>query len=281
MSVTGPLFKWFGSKWSSSKRLPPPHFSTIIEPFAGSAGYALRHAHLSVFLYETDPWLRKLWQFLISEATYEQVMAIPVEIPVGTDIRHLDLSEGQGLLLKTWQRTNNVGNCWTISPWGNKPGQWTVSTRERVSRQVECIKHWTLCAGDAFTALSIHKEEKATWFLDPPYEYNYKYKSAPIQYSTFASLVHSVRGEVIACEARDPDTGKAPTYLPFVDWEDRITSRRKQTDHKYSKELLYHHLPLQCVSTQIHSTSATNTRPSTTGQGDLFGVQGRHLKEVP
>jgi hypothetical protein len=37
--MTGPLFKWFGSKWLSSS-LSVPHYETIFEPFAGGAGYS-------------------------------------------------------------------------------------------------------------------------------------------------------------------------------------------------------------------------------------------------
>ena len=38
--MPGPLFKWFGSKWSASKHYPRPLYDTIVEPFAGGAGYA-------------------------------------------------------------------------------------------------------------------------------------------------------------------------------------------------------------------------------------------------
>ena len=131
--MTGPLFKWFGSKWLSAKTLPPPIHDSIIEPFAGSAGYALRHARHQVLVCETDPHVHALWTWIVREATEDAIRAIPVSVPEGTDIRTLGLSAGQALLLKTWQRTNNVGDCWTVSPWGNKPGQWTANTRARVA----------------------------------------------------------------------------------------------------------------------------------------------------
>src|ERR1700721_2928416 len=116
--ITGPLFKWFGSKWLSSKTLPAPTHPSIIEPFAGGAGYSLRHFERKVILCESDPHIFRLWAWLILHATEGEIREIPINVPVGTDIRCLELSSGQKLLLKSWQRTNNVGNCWTISPWG-------------------------------------------------------------------------------------------------------------------------------------------------------------------
>ena len=231
MIPTGPLFKCFGSKWLSSKYLPPPTYPTIVEPFVGGAGYALRYATHSVILDESDPHLRVLWCWLIGHATEQDIRDIPINIPTGTSILSLGLNSGQALLLKSWQRTNNVGNCWTISPWGHLPGQWTANTRARVAEEISCIKHWKFEPG----AISVNRQ--ATWFIDPPYQYNYKYRSAPIDYADLAARIHNLRGQVIACEAVCPKTGAIPTYLPFESWQQRVTSRRKSP---HSKELLWH-----------------------------------------
>ena len=52
--ITGPLFKWFGSKWLSSKHYPAPEHDVIFEPFAGSAGYSLRHHEKQFVLIKGD-----------------------------------------------------------------------------------------------------------------------------------------------------------------------------------------------------------------------------------
>ena len=44
----GPLFKWFGSKWQSAKRYPPPQYTLIVEPYAGGAGYSLNYCERAV-----------------------------------------------------------------------------------------------------------------------------------------------------------------------------------------------------------------------------------------
>lgn len=233
----GPMLKWFGSKWSATKRgnYPDPLPGLpIFEPYAGGAGYSLNHCDHPVVIWEDDPHLSELWQWLITEATSELVMAIPVGVPEGTPIQDLRLSKGQALLLKHWQRTNNVGNCWTVSKWGHLPGQWNVHTQERVAREVECIKHWKF--------LPIDYTRRGTYYFDPPYQYNYRYRFKEafdyLQMVSNISLI-SKGSRVIVCEAICPKTGAIPTYLPFSASHQQVTSRRKQSQNHHSKELIW------------------------------------------
>lgn len=232
-----PLFKWFGSKWQSAKHYPTPVHDVLIEPFAGGAGYALNYVDKQVKIWDADFNLQLLWTWLIELATGDDIRAIPVGLPAGTDIRTLNLSSGQALLLKHWQRTNNVGDCWTISPWGHLPGQWTENTRARVAEEVYAIKHWTF--GDVYDWI----DTPATWFIDPPYIYNYRYsKQLPrIDYSQLDSLVQTITPEslVIVCEAVDKKTGQIPNYLPFEQSHVSVTSRRKASQSHHSSEVVY------------------------------------------
>jgi hypothetical protein len=245
--VTGPLFKWYGSKWLSARLLPPPEHEHIIEPFAGSAGYSLRHSERAVTICERDPHLYALWIWLTTAATEAAIREIPVGVPEGTDIRALGLSQGQALLLKTWQRTNNVGDCWTISPWGNKPGQWTENTRARVASEVGAVRHWRVfreadhvLAWPGPRHWTAHGDGvMATWMIDPPYQYNYQYRGEPLDYYGLGASVCTFRGQVIVCEAACPKTGRIPDWLPFRFFGDRITSRRKVGNHHHSRELIW------------------------------------------
>ncbi len=233
MQITGPLFKWFGSKWLASKLYPAPLYDQIVERFAGCAGYSLRHAERQVSIWEDNPDLRALWTWLIGPATGEEIFSIPCGISVGADIRQLGLSEGQALLLRHWQRTNNVGTCWTISPWGNLPGQWTERTRERVAREVELVKHWRL---------SRRAPARATHFVDPPYFYNYRYGFKSFDYAALGRELAELRHprQLIVCEAACPKTGAVPTWLPFTPFARRVTSRRASGNHHHSSELIYY-----------------------------------------
>jgi hypothetical protein len=237
-----PLFKWFGSKWQAAPKYPAPKFDRIVEPFAGGAGYSLRYPDKQVTICETNPNLQILWPWLIHEATEALVREIPIDIPVGTDIRMLGLSTGQSYLLKTWQRTNTTGGCWTISPWGNKPGQWTANTRARVAEEVYAIKHWKF-EPDGLRVFRAAKEldlSSSTWFVDPMYMFNYQYNaSIGHDYEELGRLVRALSGQTIVCEGAEPRTGKLPTWLPFRHFAIRPTSRKKQENHHHCKELIW------------------------------------------
>lgn len=231
-----PLFKWFGSKWGGSKHYPKPIYNTIVETHAGSAGYALNYSDRDIVLYDTNENVWALWEWLINFASYNPVAVkdIPINIPEGTDIRTLGLTTGQELLLKHWQRTNNVGNCWTISPWGNKPGQWTANTRARVSEEVQAVRHWKICSKEPVW------EEGCTFFVDPPYRYNYNYGCKNFNWDELGERIKSHKNsQFIVCEARCPKTGQMPTWLPFVDFRKQVTSRRKTENNHHSSEVIY------------------------------------------
>jgi hypothetical protein len=229
-----PLLKWYGSKHSSGKHYPAPlPGSTIFEPFAGSAGYALRYHWHPVVIWENNPRLQELWCWLIYKASSQDILDIPLNVPEGTDIRTLGMSWGQQLLLKHWQRTNNVGECWTVSKWGSLPGQFTSNTRARVADQVNAIKHWQF-RQPTWT-------EPGTYLCDSPYIYNYQYKVKNFDYPAYVANVNKIPpgSLIIACEAVCPKTGRIPDYLPFTPSHSQVTSRRKATENHHSKELVY------------------------------------------
>lgn len=240
----GPLFKWFGSKWQAAPKYPEPKHKGIVEPFAGGAGYSLRYPDRDVLICENNPHLSKLWPWLIGEATESLVREIPIGIPEGTDIRTLGLSDGQSLLVKSWQRTCTVGDCWTVSIWGNKPGQWTANTRARVAEEVNAIKHWRFTKDGLSAMKSIASVDVGTWFIDPMYQYNYQYRhKVGHDYAALGALVKTLPGQVIVCEAVCPKTGKIPAWLPFVHFRESVTSRRKATQNHHSKELIWTNEP--------------------------------------
>lgn len=233
----GPLFKWFGSKWQSAKHYPAPRFGAIVEPFAGGAGYSLNYCDRRVYLREIDPLLVQLWSWLINEATQQAILDMPIGLPKGTDIRSVLGDTGQALLMKHWQRTNNAGDCWTISNWDNSPGLWSANTRARVAEQVGAIKHWKL-------NINLPSYEgPATFFIDPMYQYNYKYRSGltPHDYGQLAFnciQAAEIGHQVIVCEAMGKH-GERPEWLPFRENHRSVTSRRKADQSHHSNELIW------------------------------------------
>jgi len=74
-----PFFTMFGAKWRAAPRYPKPQYSTIVEPFAGAAGYSVRYADRNIRLYELNPAFYGVWHYLIHVRPSE-VMRIPVDL---------------------------------------------------------------------------------------------------------------------------------------------------------------------------------------------------------
>ena len=58
------MWGYFGSKSKIIDKYPKPNYTTIIEPFAGTAQYSLRYWENDVFLYEKYDVIVKLWKWL-------------------------------------------------------------------------------------------------------------------------------------------------------------------------------------------------------------------------
>ena len=232
MKPIGPFMKVFGSKWGASRkhRYPAPKHNTIYEPFAGGAGYSCTHYDKNVILRESCFELSKLWGWLINTAKPSDIAEIPILKP-GTNILEIGLTEGQALLAKWWQRTNNHSTItWVTSSWCNKPGQWTANTRARISEEVEAIKHWKVGEHTG----------PCTVFCDPPYQFNYRYGQPSLDYQALAKEMKAAKkigSQVIVCEAVGKN-GELPKYLPFKESHSQVTSRRKATQSNHSKELI-------------------------------------------
>lgn len=233
MKVRGPLFKWFGSKWRAAARYPTvPEGMPIYEPYVGGAGFSLRYAHHPVQIYDVNPALKRLWPWLIGPATEADILAIPTGLAVGQDIRELDLSVEQMLLLKLWQRTGRYASSdatWMVSSWGGQPGQWTEACRARVAADVPKVKHWTFAP--------INYTAPGYFMYDPPYLYNDYDYGTPFDHEGMAwELQHRVPpgSRIVACESACRKTGVMPDYLPFERSHTNVTMRRT-----YNEELIW------------------------------------------
>ena len=75
--ILRPFWRYFGAKWRAAPHYPAPRHATIIEPFAGAAGYSLRHAERAVILVERDPAVAEVWRWLIGSSPAD-LRAIPL-----------------------------------------------------------------------------------------------------------------------------------------------------------------------------------------------------------
>jgi hypothetical protein len=130
-----PFFCFYGGKWRAAPHYPRPLYATIIEPFAGSAGYALRYHEASVVLVERDPILAGLWRYIIG-ATAADFAALPDVAPAET-VDNLRICQEAKWLIGFWLNKGAAGPRKTPSAWmrsGTHPNSyWGASVRNRLA----------------------------------------------------------------------------------------------------------------------------------------------------
>lgn len=210
-----PFFTYYGGKFRAAPKYPEPRYATIIEPFAGSAGYALRYPDRQVVLVERDPKIAAVWRYLLS-TTPESVRDLPLwgdGWRTTDDLNHLD--DGARYLIALWCNKGSATPHKTPSKWmrdgTSRPegeNYWGAGARERIARQVDAIRHWTLIEGDFHESPHVD----ATWFIDPPYvQGGHRYPSSNklIDYAELGTWCQTRPGQTIVCESEGAD------WLPF------------------------------------------------------------------
>jgi hypothetical protein len=213
--ILRPFFRYYGGKWRSvhAGMYPQPLHNTIIEPFAGSAGYALHYPHCEVHLIDRDPVIAGIWRWLVS-ATPEEVRSIPFvdavdDLPEWVPLGARDLIGFSMNAATSSPRKTLSAGARKLREQGRKLYGWTHELRERVATQVPYIKHWRIHEGDYTIA---HHGAEATWFVDPPYATagkHYRYGSDYVSYGSLADWCRALKGQPIVCESPEAD------WLPF------------------------------------------------------------------
>jgi hypothetical protein len=205
-----PFFTFYGGKWRAAPHYPLPVYDVIVEPFAGAAGYSVRHAHKKVILIEKDPVIAALWRWLIA-STPETIRALPM-IAMNQTVMDLDVPTEARSLIGFWLNKGCASPCKSPGSWmrgGLRPKSfWGTEIRERIALQVGQISHWEVIEGDYTDAPDI----ESTWFIDPPYQSAgrlYRYSSCDIDYGSLAKWCQLRRGQKIVCE------NEGATWLPF------------------------------------------------------------------
>lgn len=227
-----PFFTYFGGKWRAAPKYPAPRYGTIIEPFAGAAGYSVRYADHNVILVEMNPVIVALWKYLIKVSAAE-IRRLPLKVE---NVESLKVCQEAKWLIGFWLNSGNVRPVKAPSTWmlGNtKPGSyWGEAIRDRIALQVEQIRHWAIFEGN----YDIAPDLTATWFIDPPYHNRsgaiYPYGSKMIDYDTLGDWCQARSGQTMVCEA------EGAVWLPFKPFQ-VIRALSGANGKSYSREAIW------------------------------------------
>ncbi len=231
-----PFFRHLGSKYLSGAYYPPPRFGTIIEPFAGGAGYATRYHRRKVILVERDPEVARVWRYLIG-ASAREILALP-DLPEGGSLDDVRCSDDVRALIS---RNLNLatGPRKRFTAWRDAAHRnilWGPNLRARLAAQVERIRHWRVIEGDYTKAPDV----EATWFVDPPYQKlkarMYAFDADALDFASLGAWCKARRGQVMVCE-------QAPAaWLPFRAFRETLAAHRgRQKSVWRSAEVIWTH----------------------------------------
>lgn len=206
MTKLQPFFSYFGSKWRAIPTYPKPEKSTIIEPFAGAASYALHYPDRTVCLIDKDPIICGVWEYLI-KATIREILELPDKFE---SVDEIQAPQEAKWLIGFWLNRATTHPCNKPSAW-MRTGEhdtsfWGLEKRIRIAGQLEYIRHWQIFNSNYDNVPNY----EATWFIDPPYQrMGHRYRFSDIDYSHLASWCNTRQGQVIVCEQEGAD------WLPF------------------------------------------------------------------
>lgn len=197
------MWSYYGAKTNIIHHYPPPKYGKIIEPFAGTARYALKYFDREVLLVDKYDVIIKIWQYL-QQCSKNDILSLP-RFSHGDNINEFKFDcEEQRLLMG-----------FLIGYAHRKPtDKATVRLRERPNRlnysinkvasSLWKIKDWSF-ACDSYENIP---DQEATWFVDPPYQYGgqcYKESSKKIDFQHLSSWCKSRSGQVMVCENTKAD----------------------------------------------------------------------------
>lgn len=225
-----PFFCYYGGKYRAAPHYPQPLYSHIVEPFAGAAGYATRYFDRDVTLYELNPKVFGVWDYL-KRSSRRDILRLPLEI---THVDELDVCQEAKWLIGFWLNKGTTSPMLSPSRWmrdKTRPNSfWGNIIRLRIASQVEHIRHWRIRNRSCFESPNY----QATWFVDPPYQgqagksYPHKVES----YKALAERCQDRRGQVIVCEQERAD------WLDFLPFR-KIKSTEGSRGKGKSKEVIW------------------------------------------
>lgn len=212
MTPLAPFWRYYGGKNRAARFYPPPEHSTIVEPFAGAAGYSCRYPDRQVVLIDASPVVAGVWRYLIKTPASE-ILSLP-DLPDGQTVDDMPICQEARWLVGFWLNSGTTAPGKTPSQRSKQDTQhgrqwsgWGWRSRQRIAEQVDRIRHWQIICADYTCAPDI----EATWFVDPPYNNaaGRRYPQRVDSFDELGSWCRQRKGFVMACE------NIGANWLPF------------------------------------------------------------------
>lgn len=206
-----PFFPFYGSKWNTARYYPPPR-GQVVEPFAGSAGYALFYDAPKVVLVDADPVVAGVWAYLM-KATVAEILALPELPDVGDTVDNYPaLPQEARWLIGLWLNRGSAQPKKSRTAYSARTDKsqlnWGRRAKERIAAQLSGLESWSITCGPY--SGSPDTDADTTWFVDPPYEEKGKFYRVPFTaFEALGEWCRTRRGQVIVCE------NVGATWLPF------------------------------------------------------------------
>ena len=233
MKRLGLFFTYFGGKWRIAKHYPEPVHKTLIEPFAGSAGFSHHYPHKNVLLFDRDPIICGVWDYLI-KASKNDILALPAVVE---DARLLPVCQEAKWLIGFWLNKGMTSPCNIPGKWmrdhlaaGQRVNSyWGNGVKNRIASQLDSIRHWKI-KNQSYSEI---ENQEASWFIDPPYQVSgVRYRFNEIDFTALGDWCRNRQGQVTVCE----QDGAA--WLPFSPFR-TVKALEGKKGAKQSKEVLW------------------------------------------
>lgn len=203
------MWSYYGSKTNVVKLYPKPIYDHIIEPFAGAGKYALRYFDRSVTLVDKYPDIITIWEYLKS-ASEKDILTLP-KVERGQTLNDFNFDcDGAKLLMGFVIAKGGQSPRITPSPNATIARPNTINfSLKKIASQLFKIRHWNFICG----SYEDIQNQKATWYIDPPYQFGghvYVKSNKDIDFTSLAKWCKSRNGQIIVCENSKAD------WLPFI-----------------------------------------------------------------
>ena len=194
------MWSYYGRKTKVIDSYPYPIHDKIIEPFAGTAVYSLYNNNWEkdIILLDKYEIVIKTWHYL-QNTTREQILSLPEMHYKDKIDDHQYLSQEEKWLIG-----------FNINGGSSQPKKTTMKfnvwnrVKFQIADNLYKIKHWDIREGDYHDL----KNEKATWFIDPPYQHGgkyYRHGTKDLDFKELGEWATTRKGQIIICENTKAD----------------------------------------------------------------------------